>query len=91
MLLFRLTYTQTQSHLESLEQELELLRSMPPPLPTIEDARRRPDKETQQDELWRLDVPKPTGGPDGRGPLLDPNGKVCVTAMGYMESTDISS
>ena len=78
LLLFRLTYTQAQSQLESLEQELELLRSMPPPPLSSEDSRQRQANPKDQDDMWRLDAPRPTGGPDGKGPLLDPSGKVRV-------------
>lgn len=83
LLLFRLTYTQAQSSLESLEQELELLRSMPPPPPPSEDQRRKSDKRAEQDDMWKLDAPIPRGGPDGKGPLLDPSGKVriCVRSI----------
>ena len=61
-----------------MKQELELLRNVPPspvlsPPKNIEDPR---DKQRQEDnELWKLDIPFP-GGPDGKGPLLDPAGKV---------------
>lgn len=76
LLLFRLTYTQAQSQLESLEQEAELLRSMPPPPPSSQDPRRSNGKGKEQDEMWKLDAPLPRGGPDGKGPLLDQSGKV---------------
>ena len=75
LVLFRLTYTQSQTSLESLEQEVELLRSMPPP-PPLEDPRHKSDKKIEQDDMWKLDAPLPSGGPDGKGPLLDPSGKV---------------
>ena len=28
--------------------------------------------------MWTLDAPRPTGGPDGKGPVLDASGKVCA-------------
>lgn len=74
LVLFRLTYTQAQTQLESLDQELELLRSMPPAPPSAPDARAR--TAAAPDDMWRLDAPARGGGPDGKGPLLDPAGKV---------------
>ena len=32
--------------------------------------------------MWRLDAPTNRGGPDGKGPLLDPQGKVSVKIQG---------
>lgn len=75
LLLLRLTYAQAQSSLESQEQELELLRHMPAPSPPSADERRKPDQKAGQDDMWKLDAPIPKGGPDGKGPLLDPSGK----------------
>lgn len=89
LLLFRLTYTQAQTQLESLEQELELLRSMPPPPPSSEDARQRQGKAKDQDDMWRLDAPRPSGGPDGKGPLLDPSGKVRARHTCTYSTTDL--
>ncbi|KZT71255.1 hypothetical protein DAEQUDRAFT_749958 [Daedalea quercina L-15889] len=74
LLLLRLTYSQAQAQLQSLEQEIQLLRSAPPRLPeTPEDPRRVRDRETN--DMWRLDAPLPHSGPDGKGPLLDSSGK----------------
>ncbi|OCH93879.1 TAP42-like protein [Obba rivulosa] len=77
LLLLRLTYAQAHAQLESLSQELELLRNMPsrPPadLSAADDPRRAKTREV--DDMWRLDRPAPQGGPDGKGPLLDPSGK----------------
>ncbi|EIN07061.1 hypothetical protein PUNSTDRAFT_70691 [Punctularia strigosozonata HHB-11173 SS5] len=64
--LLRLMYTQAQSQLASLEQELALLRSAPPRPPTVPESSRSDDAKD-----WRLDIP--TAPRDG--PLLDPNGK----------------
>lgn len=78
LLLLRLLYAQSNAQLQSMKQELELLRNAPPtpihsPPRDIEDPR---DKRRQEDaEMWKLDIPVP-GGPDGKGPLLDPTGKV---------------
>lgn len=61
-----------------MKQELELLRNAPPsplhsPSRDVEDPR---DKQRGEDEdMWKLDIPVP-GGPDGKGPLMDPTGKV---------------
>ncbi|THG97687.1 hypothetical protein EW026_g4363 [Hermanssonia centrifuga] len=75
LLLLVLMYTQAHNQLESMDQELELLRSMPPPPPlTEEDARSSKGKE--KDDMWKLDSPMPSGGPDGKGPLMDDSGKL---------------
>ena len=77
-LFLRLLYAQSNAHLQSMRQELELLQNAPPspihsPPRDIEDPR---DKQRKEDEeMWKLDIPVP-GGPDGKGPLLDPTGKV---------------
>ncbi|GBE81898.1 serine/threonine protein phosphatase PP2A-associated protein [Sparassis latifolia] len=76
LLLLRLTYAEAHAQSESLDQELQLLRSAPPPRPVelaSDYSRRR--KEPQSDDMWRLDAPIPSGGPDGKGPLLDSSGK----------------
>ena len=76
LLLLRLLYIHAQSQLQSLDQELELLRNAPsfPPPPAVK-ARR--GKETDQ-AMWRLD---PTPRVPGEGPLMDHSGKVCSTVM----------
>ena len=74
LLLLRLTYAQAHAHLESMDQELELLRSVPPPPPSWEppfDDQR--GKKREVDDVWKLDAPT---RPSGSGELLDPNGKV---------------
>ncbi|KAF8599070.1 hypothetical protein BDV93DRAFT_477909 [Ceratobasidium sp. AG-I] len=69
ILLLRLLFTQAHTSLLTLSQELQLLRSLPSnPTSTSEPASAPP-----QDNTWRLDQPR--GGPDGRGPLMDPQGK----------------
>ncbi|RPD66504.1 serine/threonine protein phosphatase PP2A-associated protein [Lentinus tigrinus ALCF2SS1-7] len=76
ILLLRFIYTEARSQLESTNQELELLHNVPPTPPqrTPSDdprvARQRPE-----DDMWKLDAPLNRGGPDGKGPLLDPQGK----------------
>lgn len=75
LILLVLLYGQTHASLESMGQELELLRSMPPPPPPPRDDTRMA-KHQEQDDMWKLDAPRPTGGPDGKGPLLDSSGKV---------------
>ncbi|KAF8205785.1 TAP42-like protein [Mycena galopus ATCC 62051] len=76
LLLLRLCYAQAEAQLLSLSQELELLQNAPrmPPPPTSrpEDDRRGKERATEGD-MWKLDAP--LGGPDGKGPLLDPTGK----------------
>ena len=77
-LLLRLLYAQSNTQLQSMKQELDLLRNAPPspihsPPRDIEDPRDKQRKENE--EMWKLDIPVP-GGPDGKGPLLDPTGKV---------------
>lgn len=76
IVLLRLFYGQTHGEIDSLQQELELLKNAPPepPKPPSDDARLAGKK--QEDEMWRLDQPRPSGGPDGKGPLLDAQGRV---------------
>ncbi|KAI0929224.1 hypothetical protein AcW1_006220 [Taiwanofungus camphoratus] len=74
LLILRLLYAQAHSQLQSLSQELQLLRSGPPPMQLPpEDLRRA--QNSRNDDTWRLDAPVPLGGPDGKGPLLDGSGK----------------
>jgi len=72
VLLLRLTYAKANSQLESIDQELQLLRSMPsPPSPPAQKSpgdRGRDDPE----DIWKLDAP----GRDNGQPLMDANGKV---------------
>lgn len=75
LLVLRLFYTRAMTQLQSMEQELELLRNAPPsPIlgPESEDPR---DKQRNAEESdWKLDIPL-AGGPDGKGPLMDAQGK----------------
>ena len=70
LLAIRLTWVLAQSHLESMEQELELLHNAPP-LETEQSKTSAPE-----DATWKLDLPSNMGGPDGRGPLMDSSGRV---------------
>lgn len=76
LFLLRLLYVHASTQAQSMEQELELLRNAPPS-PTIGPvgADERDKKRAAVNDEWKLDIPIP-GGPDGKGPLLDPTGKV---------------
>lgn len=79
LLLLRLKYAQTQSQLENLEQELELLAKAPPspPHPSYQETDdRRTQIRDNDNDMWKLDAPRLSLGADGKGPLLDPSGKV---------------
>lgn len=70
LVLLRLVWTQALSQLDSMNQELDLLRSAPPPPPPGPSV-----SETEGgDSTWRLDRMPLTGGPDGNGPLMDSQG-----------------
>lgn len=57
--------------MDSLDQEIELLRNAPP------SPENRPQTTAEKDtDAWRLDAPPPKGMFDDRGPLLDQSGKV---------------
>ncbi|KAL4244931.1 TAP46-like protein [Abortiporus biennis] len=77
ILLLRLHYIQAHSQLESLVQELELLKNAPPMPPrqqqTSNDSRQ--GKAREEEDIWKLEGPVQRGGPDGKGPLLDSSGK----------------
>ncbi|OJT02539.1 PP2A regulatory subunit TAP46 [Trametes pubescens] len=76
ILLLRLIYAEAQTQLERTNEELELLRNAPPLPPqrlSVDDARL--GKKPETDDMWRLDGPLNKGGPDEKGPLLDPQGK----------------
>ena len=77
VLLLRFVYAEAQSQLKSTSQEIELLRSAPPePAHPIPSNDPRMGRRSAEDDMWRLDAPVNKGGPDGKGPLLDPQGKV---------------
>ena len=79
ILLLRFIYAEARTQLESTIQELELLRNAPPtpPQATPADDNRMARKRVE-DDMWKLDAPLNRGGPDGKGPLLDPQGKVSM-------------
>lgn len=87
LLLLRLTYGQAHAQLQSLEQEIQILRSAPSRPPEApEDPRRAREHET--DDMWRLDSPLTQGGPDGKGPLLDSSGRVGYIMLCTHSSAD---
>ncbi|KAI0636606.1 serine/threonine protein phosphatase PP2A-associated protein [Trametes polyzona] len=76
ILLLRYIYAEAQTQLERTNEELELLRHAPPEppqRPPVNDP--RVAKRQAEDDMWKLDAPLNKGGPDGKGPLLDPQGK----------------
>ncbi|KAF5315671.1 hypothetical protein D9611_004938 [Ephemerocybe angulata] len=79
LILLRLLYAQAQGQLEGLQQEEELLK-MAPPSPEIRGGSLEQDERVRRREeeasMWRLDAPRPSGGPDGKGPLLDSSGRI---------------
>ncbi|KAK7035293.1 Type 2A phosphatase-associated protein 42 [Paramarasmius palmivorus] len=79
LLLIRLGCAQAHSQLQNMEQELELLRIAPPRLlpPRFSEDLNQGHKDKQKEsdrDMWKLDLPS-DGGPDGKGPLMDPSGK----------------
>ena len=79
ILLLRFIFAEAQAKLESTNQELELLRNAPPTPPQREPSDDpRVAKKRGEDDMWMLDAPLNRGGPDGKGPLLDPQGKVSL-------------
>jgi hypothetical protein len=85
LLVLRLFYARAITQLQGMEQELELLRNAPPsPMlaPESEDPR---DKHRNAEESdWKLDIPL-AGGPDGKGPLMDAQGKVSSPTSNFSE------
>lgn len=69
LLTIRFVWTQAQKQMGFIMRELPMLLSQP-----SSDDRQR--TAIPVDETWRLDRPTAVGGPDGKGPLLDPKGKV---------------
>ncbi|KAG1858045.1 TAP42-like protein [Suillus subalutaceus] len=72
LLLLRLNYAQAYSQLESMDQELELLRNAPPPPRPGPASDDRKNQLKEQDDMWKLDTKSPVGE---SGPLLDSSGK----------------
>jgi len=68
LLLLRLLWARCRNHIESVEQEMELLRHAQPPVPTQAPA---PDQDTS----WRLDSSPAHSGLLTSGPLMDSAGK----------------
>ncbi|KAG8853534.1 hypothetical protein FRB96_008136 [Tulasnella sp. 330] len=76
LVLLRLIWTQALSQLGSMRQEIDLLQSTPredfgPPM-NLNDGR---DRDATVDRTWQLDRVSVAGGPDGRGPLMDKEGR----------------
>lgn len=85
LLVLRLFYARAMTQLQSMEQELELLRNAPPsPMlgPESEDPRDK-HRNTEEND-WKLDIPL-AGGPDGKGPLMDAQGKVSLPTSNFSE------
>ncbi|KAJ3879286.1 serine/threonine protein phosphatase PP2A-associated protein [Lentinula edodes] len=78
LLLIRLFFSQAQTQLQNMSQELELLRTAPPSASTAmsrledDDDRRGKHKESEEN-MWKIDAPTPKVG--AGGPLLDEAGK----------------
>ncbi|KAL5529587.1 hypothetical protein ACEPAG_5572 [Sanghuangporus baumii] len=70
LLLLRLQWTQTAAHIESMNQEFELLAKAP----REEREERTVSEENSEDEHWRLEAPS-TSLLTKQGPLLDVHGK----------------
>ena len=89
LLVLRLFYARAMTQLQGMEQELELLRNAPPsPMlaPESEDPR---DKHRNAEESdWKLDIPL-AGGPDGKGPLMDAQGKVSPPYLEFLRTLPI--
>lgn len=89
LLVLRLFYARAMTQLQAMEQELELLRNAPPsPMlgPESEDPR---DKHRNAEESdWKLDIPL-AGGPDGKGPLMDAQGKVSPPTSKFQNTSDL--
>lgn len=79
LILLRLLYAQAQGQVEMLAQEMEMIKMMPSS-PQLEAQRAEQDERMKRREeeasMWRLDAPRPSGGPDGKGPLMDSSGRV---------------
>jgi immunoglobulin-binding protein 1 len=75
LVLLRLTYTRARARLESIAQEAQLLRSIPPPPSQQPSDDQRTESRKAEEDMWKLDQPLSSGGPDGRGPLMDSSGR----------------
>lgn len=70
LILLRLLFTQAYVSLQQISDELQILQKMPPP----STGSSPPQLNQSRDDTWRIDM-APRGGPDGKGPLLDPRGR----------------
>ncbi|KAF8236299.1 serine/threonine protein phosphatase PP2A-associated protein [Tricholoma matsutake] len=76
ILLLRLCYAQAHCQLESMERELELLRTAPPsPSRSSRTDDRRGKARESENDMWKLDASQSNMGLGGTGPLLDSSGK----------------
>ncbi|CCL99997.1 uncharacterized protein FIBRA_02022 [Fibroporia radiculosa] len=75
LLLLRLTCAQAHAQMQSLVQEIQLLRSAPSQCVSQHSEDPRHVRGRENNDLWRLDAPVLRSGPNGKGPLLDPSGK----------------
>jgi immunoglobulin-binding protein 1 len=68
--LLRLFFTQAHASLQQIADELQILQKMPPP----PSGPAQSQSIQPRDDTWRLDMTT-HGGLDGKGPLLDPQGR----------------
>lgn len=76
LVLLRLVWTQALSQLESMTQEMDLLRSAPREDLGAGATTNTNTNTNDGDATWSLDRVPVSGGPDGRGPLMDQEGRV---------------
>ncbi|KAH8117003.1 TAP42-like protein [Phellopilus nigrolimitatus] len=69
LVLLRLQWAQTRSHLDSIGQELELLANAPPEEPRVDESRQH-----TADDTWRIES-APNSLTNQQGPLLDVSGR----------------
>ena len=74
LLLIRLFYAQTHMHLDSMNQELELLVNAPPSPPYDPHKPENTRTKDPDSDMWKIEVPRASVG--SSGPLLDASGKV---------------
>jgi hypothetical protein len=100
LLAIRLCWMKAHGAISLLEAERDLLKKAPPDEGEGEElAREKDEKERQRqrqlqrdkDMSWRLDPTRRGGGPDGRGPLLDPRGRVRLWYGRFCISTELTS
>lgn len=86
IMMIRLCWMRSHAFLSDLQMEKDLLQKAPADEgEDLEIAREKDERERQRERqkqrekdqnTWRLDMLRASGGPDGRGPLLDPRGRV---------------